>query len=108
MGSWCEQFELGFEFGNAGFERSDGALDFGGREAWRDELGAVPIIRQNVDDKDALDLRCVGDMVSLEDLETAHIKAIVARTPNLAAAADVLGIDPVTLYRKRKKLGLHD
>ncbi len=47
-----------------------------------------------------------GDMVSLEDLETAHIRAVLARTTSLNAAAEILGIDQATLYRKRKKLGL--
>lgn len=47
-----------------------------------------------------------GDWVSLDELEAAHIKAILARTQSLAEAASVLGIDQATLYRKRKKLGL--
>ena len=50
----------------------------------------------------------LGEMVSLETLEAAHIRAVLARTPSLAAAAEVLGIDQATLYRKRKKLGLDD
>lgn len=48
----------------------------------------------------------VGEMVSLEALEAAHIRAVLARTTSLGAAAEVLGIDQATLYRKRKKLGL--
>ena len=44
--------------------------------------------------------------VTLEALETAHIKAIVDRVPSFADAARVLGIDQATLYRKRKKHGL--
>ncbi len=48
----------------------------------------------------------VGEMVSLEDLEAAHIKAVLVRTPSLASAAEVLQIDQATLYRKRKRLGL--
>ena len=48
----------------------------------------------------------VGEMISLEDLEAAHIKAVLVRTPSLASAAEVLQIDQATLYRKRKKLGL--
>lgn len=48
----------------------------------------------------------VGETVSLEELETAHIKAIVGKVPSLVEAARLLGIDQATLYRKRKKLGL--
>lgn len=48
----------------------------------------------------------VGDPVTLEALETAHIKAVVERVPSFADAARVLGIDQATLYRKRKKHGL--
>ncbi|HSJ02960.1 MAG TPA: sigma-54 dependent transcriptional regulator [Verrucomicrobium sp.] len=47
-----------------------------------------------------------GDWVSLDELEAAHIRAILACTQSLAEAASVLGIDQATLYRKRKKLGL--
>jgi NtrC-family two-component system response regulator AlgB len=46
----------------------------------------------------------IGGKVSLEDLETAHIKKVVANSPTLEEAAAVLGIDAATLYRKRKKL----
>ncbi len=48
----------------------------------------------------------IGSMTSLEKLEEAHIRHILAGTPSLQEAADVLGIDQATLYRKRKKLGL--
>jgi NtrC-family two-component system response regulator AlgB len=48
----------------------------------------------------------VGTAVSLEELESAHIKALLKTLPNLADVARVLGIDQATLYRKRKKLGL--
>jgi NtrC-family two-component system response regulator AlgB len=48
----------------------------------------------------------VGALVSMELLEEAHLRRILERTANLAEAAQVLGIDQATLYRKRKKLGL--
>jgi NtrC-family two-component system response regulator AlgB len=48
----------------------------------------------------------VGSLFSLEQLEEAHLRKILDRTANLADAAQVLGIDQATLYRKRKKIGL--
>jgi two-component system, NtrC family, response regulator AlgB len=48
----------------------------------------------------------VGSLVSMEKLEEAHLRAVLERTSNLAEAAQVLGIDQATLYRKRKKIGL--
>jgi NtrC-family two-component system response regulator AlgB len=44
-----------------------------------------------------------GDAISLEDLERAHIEAIVATAPSLEAAAKLLKIDSSTLYRKRRQ-----
>jgi NtrC-family two-component system response regulator AlgB len=48
----------------------------------------------------------VGGAVTLEDLEAEHIRRVLAAVPTLEEAADVLGIDPSTLYRKRKRYGL--
>jgi NtrC-family two-component system response regulator AlgB len=48
----------------------------------------------------------VGSLISLEALETAHMRKILERTPSLTEAAEILGIDQATLYRKRKKMGL--
>jgi NtrC-family two-component system response regulator AlgB len=48
----------------------------------------------------------VGDPVSLETLERAHIAAIVAVCNTLEGAANTLGIDPSTLWRKRKQYGI--
>jgi NtrC-family two-component system response regulator AlgB len=48
----------------------------------------------------------VGSLVSMEQLEEAHLRKILERTSNLAEAAQVLGMDQATLYRKRKKIGL--
>ncbi len=47
-----------------------------------------------------------GALISLEKLEEAHIRQVLARTKSLIEAAEVLGIDQATLYRKRKKIGL--
>lgn len=48
----------------------------------------------------------VGDPLSLEALEKAHIRAILASCESLDQAARTLGIDASTLYRKRKQLSL--
>jgi len=47
-----------------------------------------------------------GAMVSLEKLEEAHIRQVLAQAKSLVEAAEILCIDQATLYRKRKKLGL--
>jgi two-component system, NtrC family, response regulator AlgB len=48
----------------------------------------------------------VGSLISLEKLEEIHLRKILERTPSLTEAAQILGIDQATLYRKRKKIGL--
>jgi NtrC-family two-component system response regulator AlgB len=48
----------------------------------------------------------VGSLISLEKLEEAHLRKVLEKTPSLSEAAEVLGIDQATLYRKRKKIGL--
>jgi two-component system, NtrC family, response regulator AlgB len=48
----------------------------------------------------------LGGSVSLERLESEHIRRIISTSPSLDAAARTLGIDPSTLYRKRKQYGL--
>ncbi|HXJ60985.1 MAG TPA: sigma-54 dependent transcriptional regulator [Verrucomicrobiae bacterium] len=56
----------------------------------------------------AVDGNCVrtGALVSLEKLEEVHIRQVVAQTKSLVEAAQVLGIDQATLYRKRKRIGM--
>jgi DNA-binding NtrC family response regulator len=44
-----------------------------------------------------------GARVSIKSLEQEHIRRIVESTQSLAEAAEVLGIDAATLYRKRKR-----
>jgi NtrC-family two-component system response regulator AlgB len=48
----------------------------------------------------------IGGPVTLERLETEHIRRVLAASSSLDEAAQVLGIDPSTLYRKRKRAGL--
>jgi two-component system, NtrC family, response regulator AlgB len=44
----------------------------------------------------------LGGRVTLDDLEKEHIRRILATSASLEDAAHTLGIDPSTLYRKRK------
>ena len=48
----------------------------------------------------------VGDLVSLEKIEERHIRQVLAATKSFDEAARVLGLDPVTLWRRRKKYGI--
>ncbi len=48
----------------------------------------------------------LGGRVTLEALEEEHIRKVLAAGRSLEETAEILGIDPATLYRKRKKFGL--
>ena len=48
----------------------------------------------------------LGDHISLESIEEHHIRRILASTRSLQEAADILGIDQATLWRKRKEFGI--
>jgi NtrC-family two-component system response regulator AlgB len=48
----------------------------------------------------------VGSDITLDQLEQVHIRSILQKAPSLDSAAKTLGIDPATLYRKRKRLKL--
>ena len=45
----------------------------------------------------------VGGLVTLAKLEDEHVRRVLARTARLEDAAEILGIDVATLYRKRRK-----
>jgi two-component system, NtrC family, response regulator AlgB len=45
----------------------------------------------------------LGGNYSLEGIEREHILRVLARTATLEEAAQILGIDSSTLWRKRKK-----
>jgi NtrC-family two-component system response regulator AlgB len=46
----------------------------------------------------------VGGRVTLEEIENEHIRKVIANSRTIDEAAAVLGIDPATLYRRKKKL----
>jgi len=48
----------------------------------------------------------VGGAVTLDELEAEHLRRILTATATMEEAAAALGIDPSTLYRKRKRYGL--
>jgi two-component system, NtrC family, response regulator AlgB len=48
----------------------------------------------------------LGGDFTLRELEHEHIRRVIRRVKKRNKAAQVLGIDPITLYRKRKRFGL--
>jgi NtrC-family two-component system response regulator AlgB len=48
----------------------------------------------------------IGDPVTIEKIEEQHIRRILATTKSLQEAADILGIDQATLWRRRKQYGI--
>jgi len=47
-----------------------------------------------------------GDLISLERLEELHIRRVLASTRSLQEAADILGVDQTTLWRRRKRYNI--
>jgi len=45
----------------------------------------------------------IGDPISLKEIEEQHIRRVVATARSLQEAAEILGIDQATLWRRRKK-----
>lgn len=52
------------------------------------------------------DSRSIGDLVSLSTIEELHIRRVLAQTSSIQEAADILGIDQATLWRRRKKYNI--
>ena len=48
----------------------------------------------------------LGDPVSLDRVEELHIRGVLAASGSIDAAAATLGMDTVTLWRRRKKYGI--
>jgi two-component system, NtrC family, response regulator AlgB len=59
------------------------------------QVGASPAMRVEI-----------GGATTLDALEAEHMRRVLAVAPSLDEAAATLGIDPSTLYRKRKRFGL--
>ena len=55
---------------------------------------------------DGLGTIAAGGPHTLDELEVEHIRRVINQAPSLDAAARTLGIDPSTLYRKRRQHGL--
>jgi len=47
-----------------------------------------------------------GDLVSLDKLEEIHIRRVLATTKSLQEAAEILGVDQATLWRRRKRYNI--
>jgi NtrC-family two-component system response regulator AlgB len=47
-----------------------------------------------------------GDLVSLDKVEEMHIRRVLASAKSLQEAADILGVDQATLWRRRKRYGI--
>jgi NtrC-family two-component system response regulator AlgB len=48
----------------------------------------------------------LGSLIPLSQVEEIHIRQVLAATKSIQEAADVLGIDQATLWRKRKTYGI--
>lgn len=48
----------------------------------------------------------LGDPLPLERVEELHIRGVLSATPSIEKAAEILGMDSVTLWRRRKKYGI--
>jgi NtrC-family two-component system response regulator AlgB len=65
-----------------------------------DEIGADDLAEIN---QVRSELR-VGGSVTLAELESEHMRRVIANSRTIDEAAAVLGVDPATLYRRKKKL----
>jgi NtrC-family two-component system response regulator AlgB len=46
----------------------------------------------------------LGGRVTLEEIENEHMRRVISNSRTIDEAAAVLGVDPATLYRRKKKL----
>lgn len=116
---------LAHEWGKPGMDFSDGAMNAIRQYGWPGNLrelhnaleyalimtngGRIEVTHfpESLRGQEPNSTGCqVGSMVSLETLERAQIKHILEVTTSREEAASILGIDPTTLYRKRKRYAL--
>jgi NtrC-family two-component system response regulator AlgB len=74
--------------------------------ACRDELDLSDLPEKLAQPRTRLDAagNQVGSPVTLAELEREHIIRVLQQTGTMEEAAHLLGIDPATLYRKKKKM----
>ena len=73
------------------------------------DAGGIRRLLPSVDDLFRADetMPAIGDDLSLEEVERLHIEAVVAKCGgNKTRAAEILGIDRKSLYRKIERLGI--
>lgn len=67
----------------------------------RIELGHLPANLLN-----GPGVHAIGDLVPLETITDLHIRRVLASTRSFESAASILGINSITLWRRRKKYGI--
>jgi NtrC-family two-component system response regulator AlgB len=68
------------------------------------DRAGIECLPQNLNPQESLPQ--LGAPLTLEKIEELHIRRILAATRSLQEAADILGIDQATLWRRRKKYGI--
>jgi NtrC-family two-component system response regulator AlgB len=53
--------------------------------------------------EDSEPARQPGDLISIKELEETHMRRVLERTGSIVESARVLGIDPATIYRRRRE-----
>ncbi len=48
----------------------------------------------------------IGDPIAMEQVEKLHLQGVLSAAPSIEAAARILDMDTVTLWRRRKKYGI--
>jgi NtrC-family two-component system response regulator AlgB len=69
-----------------------------------DRIG-VELLPDRLSDGEGAPLR-IGGRFSLAQVEEEHIRRVLATTKSLQEAAEILGIDQATLWRRRKQYGI--
>jgi NtrC-family two-component system response regulator AlgB len=69
-------------------------------------VGAGPAGPEGGGARQEQDGLALGDPVPLAAIEEEHIRRVLARAPSLKEAAETLGLDTATLWRRRKQYGI--